>query len=139
MFPFISKILRIPDRFVGPKVGIGRRVSEGGHAVAPEGRGAENQRAHRGRYGQPPQSRDTCPSGQSSRCRTVSVCGMVKACQFSEGDIGEPHWVALSLIDMSEDYQCHSPAHIIVVIHPPRSDWQILSNAAVMTAMVSGL
>jgi hypothetical protein len=37
-----------------------------------------------------------------------------------EGDIGEPHWVALSLIDMSEDYQCHSPAHIIVVIHPPR-------------------
>ena len=57
---------------------------------------------------------DTCPSGQSPRCRTVSVCRTVKACQFAEGDIGEPHWVALSLIDMSEDYQCHSPAHIIV-------------------------
>jgi hypothetical protein len=67
-----------------------------------------------------PNRGDTCPSGQSSRCRTVSVCRTVKACQFAEGDIGEPHWVALSLIDMSEDYQCHSPAHIIVVIHPPR-------------------
>jgi hypothetical protein len=31
MIPFISKILRIPDRFVGPKIGIGRRV----HAVMP--------------------------------------------------------------------------------------------------------
>jgi putative DNA primase/helicase len=35
MIPFISKILRIPDRFVGPKIGIGRRVSDNGHAVAP--------------------------------------------------------------------------------------------------------
>jgi hypothetical protein len=61
-----------------------------------------------------PNRGDTCPSGQSSRCRTVT------ACQFAEGDIGEPHWVALSLIGMSEDYQCYSPAHIIVVIHPPR-------------------
>jgi hypothetical protein len=67
-----------------------------------------------------PNRGDACPSGQSSRCRTVSVCRTVKACQFAEGDIGEPHWVALSLIDMSEDYQCHSPAHIIVVIHPLR-------------------
>jgi hypothetical protein len=33
MIPVISKILRIPDRFVGPKVGIGRRVSDSGHAV----------------------------------------------------------------------------------------------------------
>jgi hypothetical protein len=64
---------------------------------------------------------------------------MVKVCQFKEGYIGEPHWVALSLIDMSGDYQCHSPAHIIAVIHRLESDWQTLSNAAVMTAMVSGL
>jgi len=64
-----------------------------------------------------PNHGDACPGGQSSRCRTVSVCRTVKACQFAEGDIGEPHWVALSLIDMSEDYQCHGPAHIIVVIH----------------------
>jgi putative DNA primase/helicase len=35
MLPFISKILRIPDRFIGPRVNIGRRVSEGGHAVMP--------------------------------------------------------------------------------------------------------
>ena len=35
MLPLISKILRIPDLFVGPKIGIGRRVSEDGHAVAP--------------------------------------------------------------------------------------------------------
>jgi hypothetical protein len=33
--PFISKILRIPDLFVGPKIGIGRRVSDNGHAVMP--------------------------------------------------------------------------------------------------------
>ena len=51
-----------------------------------------------------PNRGDACPSEQSSRCRTVSVCRTVKACQFAEGDIGEPHWVALSLIDMSEDY-----------------------------------
>jgi hypothetical protein len=51
-----------------------------------------------------PNRGDACPSGQLSRCRTVSVCRMVKACQFAEGDIGEPHWVALSLIHMSEDY-----------------------------------
>jgi hypothetical protein len=67
-----------------------------------------------------PNRGDICPSGQSSRCRMVSVCRMVKARQFTEGYIGEPHWVALCLIDMSEDCQCHSPAHIIVVIHPPR-------------------
>jgi hypothetical protein len=30
MLPLLSKILRIPGRFVGPKVGIGRRVSESG-------------------------------------------------------------------------------------------------------------
>jgi putative DNA primase/helicase len=35
MIPLISKILRIPDRFLGPKVGIGRRVSDSGHAVMP--------------------------------------------------------------------------------------------------------
>jgi putative DNA primase/helicase len=35
MVPLISKILRIPDLFVGPKIGIGRRVSQGGHAVTP--------------------------------------------------------------------------------------------------------
>jgi hypothetical protein len=35
MIPLISKILRIPERFVGPKIGIGRRVSENGHAVMP--------------------------------------------------------------------------------------------------------
>jgi putative DNA primase/helicase len=35
MIPLISKILRIPDRFGGPKVGIGRRVSQGGHPVMP--------------------------------------------------------------------------------------------------------
>jgi hypothetical protein len=35
MLPLISKILRIPGRFVGPKIGIGRRVSENGHAVMP--------------------------------------------------------------------------------------------------------
>jgi hypothetical protein len=35
MIPFISKILRIPGRFVGPKVGIGRRVSDSGHAIMP--------------------------------------------------------------------------------------------------------
>jgi putative DNA primase/helicase len=35
MLPLISKILRIPGRFVGPKVGIGRRVSDSGHAVMP--------------------------------------------------------------------------------------------------------
>jgi putative DNA primase/helicase len=35
MIPFISKILRIPDRFVGPKIGGDRRVSDSGHAVAP--------------------------------------------------------------------------------------------------------
>jgi hypothetical protein len=67
-----------------------------------------------------PNRGDACPSGQSSRCRTVSVCRTVKACQFAEGDIGGPHWVALSLIDMSEDYQCHNLAHIVVVVHPPR-------------------
>jgi putative DNA primase/helicase len=35
MLSIFSKILRIPDRFVGPKVGIGHRVSEGGHPVMP--------------------------------------------------------------------------------------------------------
>jgi hypothetical protein len=35
MIPLISKILRIPDIFVGPKIGIGRRVSDNGHAVMP--------------------------------------------------------------------------------------------------------
>ena len=35
MIPLISKILRIPNRFVGPKIGIGRRVSDSGHAVMP--------------------------------------------------------------------------------------------------------
>jgi putative DNA primase/helicase len=35
MIPLISKILRIPGRFVGPKVGIGRRVSDSGHTVIP--------------------------------------------------------------------------------------------------------
>jgi putative DNA primase/helicase len=35
MIPLISKILRIPNRFVGPKIGMGRRVSDSGHAVMP--------------------------------------------------------------------------------------------------------
>jgi hypothetical protein len=35
MIPLISKILRIPDRFGGPKIGIDRRVTEGGHAAVP--------------------------------------------------------------------------------------------------------
>jgi putative DNA primase/helicase len=35
MIPLLSKILRIPGRFAAPKIGIGRRVSEGGHAVTP--------------------------------------------------------------------------------------------------------
>jgi hypothetical protein len=61
-----------------------------------------------------PNRGDACRSGQSSRCRTVSACRTVKACQIAEGDIGEPHWAALSLIDMSEDCKCHGPAHIIV-------------------------
>ena len=35
MIPLISKILRVTDRFVGPKVGIGRRVTDSGHAAVP--------------------------------------------------------------------------------------------------------
>jgi hypothetical protein len=35
MLSIFSRILRIPDRFGGPKVGIGRRVSHGGHPVMP--------------------------------------------------------------------------------------------------------
>jgi len=35
MIPLISKILRIPDLFVGPKIGIGRRVSDSSQVAAP--------------------------------------------------------------------------------------------------------
>jgi hypothetical protein len=42
----------------------------------------------------------------------VSDCRALLACQFTQGNIGEPHWVLLSKIDVSEDDQRQRLARI---------------------------
>jgi hypothetical protein len=39
---------------------------------------------------------------------------------FAEGGIGEPYWVTLPLIDVSDDYQCQQLHHIFVAVYPRR-------------------
>jgi hypothetical protein len=63
----------------------------------------------------------------------------VRACQFAEGNIGEPYWVALSLIDVSKDYNANDCITSSLPFIRAERDWRTLSYAAVMAAMASGL
>ena len=47
--------------------------------------------------------------------------------------------VALASVDVSEDYQRQRLHDVVASVSCFETDWQTLSNAAVMTTMVSGL
>jgi hypothetical protein len=71
------------------------------------------------------------PSGQLSM-------RPVEASQFAVRDFGEQNWVMLSSVNLSQDYQRQSLAHIVDAVERPRKRLASLVECGGITARVSG-
>jgi hypothetical protein len=79
------------------------------------------------------------PSGRLTRCcPPASDCRAFGACPLAKGNLRESLGVALASVDESKEHQCQRPLTSSLPFSCFETDWQTLSNAAVMTTMVSG-